>query len=267
MVVTFEECHNLLVACGGAAPQATYISWTRRPGYRHVVEFVKAFSHEHLFSLSPADIQKVLKTTAHALGNVPKEHQIPEIEDFTCPFALQHLFHRFVERTGDLPTWQRFWRWMTHQAKPHWLDQLEPLRGHLRTKYANERIDDAIQWRVGKFYYSAVREVDLLVSLHAMGVPLKYHILADVLLRVDYWIENRLICIYFPNPRYRSGTAGRKSQTEKLFAHSETKFTVVNFPIERQGFGKTWLVSDRSKERLANCLSASPASEPAPEGR
>ena len=254
MIVSFADCYESLVVHGGPLCRSTYREWETRPGYGQVVEFVKQFNHLHLFGVTPEHIDRVIATTEHALGDVAASEQIPEIEDFTCPFAFEHLFHRYIERTKRVPTWQQFWRWMDRQARPHFLDRLAPLRRQLRQGYTHQRIDNAIRWRLGKFYYSALREVDVLAALHARGVPLKYHVLADVLLRVDYWIGQTLVCIYFPNQAYRSGDSGRKPKAAQLFSGSHPSFKVVDFQVRRQGFGRFWRVSDDSKNELADLL-------------
>ena len=255
MKVTFADCHRELVQAAGTGAKNAYEEWRTRPGYGAVVDFVEDFTHEQLFGITPDDVYRVCQETEHALGDVPKEHQIQRIQDFTCPFALQHLFHRAIERLGYVPTWQRFWRWMTQQARPYWLDAIEPLCRELRTEgLSSERVSDAIRWRVGNFYYSALREVDMLVSLHARGVKLKYHLLADVLLRVDCWIGQTLVCTYLPNPAYRSAAGGRKIPAVQLFDPKETPFRILDFPIEKKDFGKVWLMTERSKDRLAEEL-------------
>ncbi|WP_404424175.1 hypothetical protein [Thalassospira australica] len=254
MKVSFSECYCDLVENGGPTAKRAYREWVERPGYGDVVSFVQNFDHEKLFSLSPDDIRETLEKTEHALGNVPKEHQIREIEDFTCPFALQHLFHRFIERTGNLPTWQRFWRWMNKQAKPHWLDQIAPLKLRLRENYSDQRIDDALRWRLGKFYYSAIREVEFLVWMHSQGIPLKYHLLADVLLRADYWIDRTILCTYAPNPRYRTSRQGRKNPAEFYFDGATPPFKIFDFEVEQQGFGRAWLTTEASKRQILERL-------------
>lgn len=254
LIVSFADCYRDLVFHGGPSCRSTYREWEARPGYGEVVDFVKQFNHEHLFDITPERIDAIIATTEHALGDVAASEQIAEIEDFTCPFAFEHLFHRYIERTKRIPTWQQFWRWMARQARPYFLDRLEPLRRQLRQSYTDERIDNAVRWRLGKFYYSALREVDLLAALHARGVPLKYHVLADVLLRVDYWMGQTLVCIYFPNQAYRSGHFGRKPKAGELFSGSRPRFEIVDFHVRRQGYGRFWRISGDSKEELANLL-------------
>ncbi len=251
MAVTFENCKNDLLDRAGSPALKAYQEWQNRPGYEKVVEFVEGFNHKVLFELKPCDVLYVMENTEHALGDIRKENQIKEIENFTCPFALQHIFHRYIENAGRIPTWQQFSRWIQKQAYPHWLEEIQPLKERLLQQYSKKRVSDAIQWRLGKFYYSALRELDLLVWLRAQSLDVKYHLLSDVLLRVDFWIDDLLICIYFPNKRYRDGQKGRKPPAEYFFNQARPPFRILDFPVERQGFGRLWLVSDQSKQALA----------------
>ena len=107
MIVSFEDCYRSLVLPGGASCREIYREWETRRGYEQVVDFVKSLSHEHLFAVTPEDVDKVIDTRDHALGDIEATEQIRDIEDFTCPFAFEHLFHRFIERTGKVPTWQQ----------------------------------------------------------------------------------------------------------------------------------------------------------------
>lgn len=252
--VDFEDCCKELVQRSGGPGQIALERWRSRPGYGEVVRFVESFTHEALFTISHQDVLAVLGRTEHALGNVRATEQIAAIENFTCPFALHHLFHRLVERTGELPTWQRFDSWMNKQARSRWLDEIEPTAAELRLKYGTTRVTNAIRWRLGKFYYSALREIDLLASLRDRGVELRYHLLADVLLRADFWIGDVVVCTYFPNARYRDSQAGRKPPAAAFLGCATPPFTIIDFPIERQGFGKVWLATHASKDALAATL-------------
>lgn len=256
MNVDYQCCYAELVQRGGSSTEAVLSAWRQKPGYGEVVSFVENFDHRALFQLSSEDVLGALRATEHALGNVEAAEQLPEIENFTCPFALQHLFHRLIERTGELPTWQRFWKWLNRQARGKWIDQIEPLARHLRGIHGSSRVDKAIRWRLGKFYYSAVREVDLLVSLREAGVGIKYHILADVLLRCDFWYEDTVVCTYFPNGRYRHGEEGRKAPAVDFLGAANPPFHILHFEVKRQGFGRAWLVSTQSKEALLRALRA-----------
>ena len=143
---------------------------------------------------------------------------------------------------------------MNKQAKPYWLDQIQPLCHELNARYSEKRINDAIRWRLGKFYYSALREVDFLVWMHTHGVKLKYHLLADVLLRTDYWMEQTILCTFAPNPRYRSEGEGRKNPAEVYFRDAAQPFNIIDFEVQHQGFGRVWLTKESSKLEILKLL-------------
>jgi hypothetical protein len=252
--ISYEDVIRELVHRAGTPASAAVQEWRRRHGFQKVVAFVEAFEHSVLFQLRPGDITAVIGHTEHALGNVKKEMKIRSIEDFHCPFALQHLFHRCIERIGHIPTWQEYWSWMERQAAPYWLDPLNVSLKATGHQYQPDQITAAIRWRLGNFYYSAVREIDLLVWLRARGLPVRYHVLADVLLRVDLWLRDFLVCAYVSNEVYRQGSQGRKRSVSEFFHAAQPPFRVLHFTAERHGFGKLWLISEQSKRSLANQL-------------
>jgi hypothetical protein len=256
MKVSFGDCCRDLLRPGAAEAQNRLEKWTRSPKFAQVVPFVESFTHEYLFALAPDAVRKVVASSSHALGDVESREQMEEIEDFTTPFALQHLFHWYIEKYRILPTWKQFRDWMVEgEAAPLWY---EILRRHLGApSSADERRQwsRAARWRLGKFYLSAMREIDLLARLRATGLPVRYHLLADVLFRTDFWLDGLLVCLYFPNPRYRDGAAsGRKPPAESFFSGAKPPFDIVHFPVERQGFGKVWMATDASVEALAGLM-------------
>lgn len=63
------------------------------PQFQQVVPFVTGFVHDYLFQTDPAAVDSVIERSGHAFGNVQSTEQLEVIEDFSTPFALQHLFH------------------------------------------------------------------------------------------------------------------------------------------------------------------------------
>lgn len=131
---------------------------------------MEGFAHTRLFEIALEEVKTVqrkpLKDRAeHALGDVEMEEAIDQVEDALVPFAMQHLFHWYIEENGKLPTWTEFTTWVTKTKKGVWLTRLhEYLRSHPDLQDTPRlAIGRAIHWRVGKFYYSAIREVELLV--------------------------------------------------------------------------------------------------------
>lgn len=260
--ISFQDCKTQLLDKAGSAGARAYEEWRNRRGWEDVVTFVEGFTHQVLLTLQPTDLKKVMLHSEHALGDVQKEERIKEIEDFTCPFALQHVFHHYLETSGHVPTWQQFDKYVRDTAKHFWMD---PMRDFCRTNYRIqtirknspigwESINRAIRWRLGKFYYSAVREIDLFVRLRNSGLKVYYHIFADVLLRVDLWRDNDLVCVYFRNKDFRDQDVGRKKAAAEFFNDEKSKFKIHHLDIERQGGGRFWIASEESVKKLINVL-------------
>ena len=249
--ITFADCCNDLSNRAPAASKAL-TDWQARPGYGQVVSFVQNFAHEFLFTICPGDVQDAMQESSHPLGDIESTEQLRYIENFTTPFAFQHLFHWYLEQNKTIPTWNQFRDWMvTGPASSYWY---VPLKRFLETNYPNADRQDwsrAARWRLGKVYLSNMRELDLLARLRDIGIPARYHVLADVLFRVDLWAGDVLVCTYFPNSAYREGTEGRKPPAEQFFADAVPPFRIVHVPIVRQGFGQFWLATGDSIDQLA----------------
>jgi hypothetical protein len=263
MKVSFDDCRRELLERGGRSALNTYRSWLNRPGYEAVHDFVHGFQHDYLFNITYEEIVQARKASDHALGDVKKEEQLREVEDWTTPFAFQHLFHRFLEEERQVPTWQTFSKWLNKPAAAFFID---PLFHHVKWSEADRQqrqwLRRAFRWRLGKFYYSAMRELDLMVRLQSeYGVPIRYHLLADVLLRTDFWLNSDIICVYFANPKYRAGNAGRKPPAETFMGRADPPFRIHHVEITRQGFGKFWVASDESIKTIATILATSTKSQ------
>jgi hypothetical protein len=221
METSFENCKTELLSKANTRGKAAYEQWRKRDGYQEVVRFVEGFTHRAIYTLTPADIQDAVKRTGHALGEVKKEEAMTVIQDFACPFALHHIFHELLESTRSIPLWEEFEAHIKGQARDKWWEPMRQSVGSLPgiedliashgREGAWRRIQRAVQWRLGNFYLSAMRELDLFIRLRHMGVSLRYHILADVLLRVDFWTPDIVLCVYFENRAYRD----RKHDTER----------------------------------------------------
>ncbi|MGO9613052.1 MAG: hypothetical protein ACLPX5_08455 [Dissulfurispiraceae bacterium] len=263
---SFNDCRRELLDNAGPVAQSAYVKWRQRPGGEEVVSFVEGFTHNYLFSLASEKIRSVISHSAHALGDIKKEEQIEFIEDFTCPFALEHIFHGYLEKNKQVPTWHDFNRYIQQDNPSYWLNPLRVFLQNCPTtkdfmsrngeEDARKKIKRAIQWRLGKFYLSAMREMELFARLRESNVPVRYHLLADVLLRVDFWAGKNLVCLYSSNPTYRDGTKGRKPSAEDFFNSSKLKFNFTHVTIPPQGYGKVWLATDEDVQRLQKFLSS-----------
>lgn len=208
--VSFADCYRELVEAGGPHAQKLYAEWRHRtqdkPGYDQVVSFVEGSTHRFLFQITEANLDDVRNRSAHALGDLKREEaEDRRIEDFDTPFALHHLFHGFLEQNRAVPTWQEWWSWLTEGAgKPLYVREVQRHFGWARLNDSDlGHLRRALQWRLGKFYYSAFRELELFTLLRTKhGLPVKYHVLADVLLRADLWTHKVIVSLFFENTRY-----------------------------------------------------------------
>jgi hypothetical protein len=145
-----------------------------RPEYSKVIAFVESFSHQFLFEITEEMLEETKRRSVHALGQLKKaEAEDRRIEDFDTPFALHHLFHMYLEQERQVPTWQDWWSWLTAGAgKPFYIAEVQrefrwSTIGHIERAH----LKDAAQWRLGKFYYSAFRELELFTKLRLISAP------------------------------------------------------------------------------------------------
>lgn len=252
MRVTFADAYHEIAEPSIKA--RALLTWWRRK-YASIVPAVESFVHEKLFEISSADVQATLDRGTHALGDIRKESELKVVEDLPMPpTAVQDLFHLFLETRGALPTWPEF-RDFLHDPRQKklfldpWWQVLRPrLRG-----YSRERVGDAIQWRLGRMYYSNLREIDMLARMREQhDLNLKYHILADVRLRTDFWIDDANISVFLSNERYRGNRKTRKNKAEDLLADRRppARFFEIEFP-NQYDFGKLYRVSDDDLKLLA----------------
>lgn len=229
MTVGYGEAYETFVEGGTAESKRKFNEWESRNDLNAagVTDFVKGFSHRHLFEITREQFDEVAKSTTHPLKNISPDNPmdaaaIKLVEDLDTPWSFMQLFHDFIETKKTLPTWQEFRAWICGEAKERlWVPYQEALALKQMDKVGKAFVGRGIAWRLRNAYYSALREVDILISLRDAGVPLKYHILADALYAVDFWSTNHLIGVYIPNARYKDdGHGGRKARPDLIFAGS-----------------------------------------------
>ena len=261
MSVSFDDCLNELVRPGGPAVNAIYQRWLSHPARKEVHTFVQKFRHDYLFDVTQEEVRDVARRTCHALGTVKREENHSEVRDFDTPFAHQYLFHRYLESYRKVPTWQEFKEWMIGEGEPYYL---RPFVEKFGLDLANPRrpgTDDriywrALRWRLGIFYYSALRELDLFAALRERHkLPLRYHIFADVVLRSDFWCGDTVVCLYISNQFFRAADEGRKLHIDQVFraGGSDLRLQEAELVAENR-FGEVWFVRDAVANNLAERL-------------
>jgi hypothetical protein len=203
--VSFGDCVDALVVSPAARASLAHWEsriqrlrrWQDKDLQAGFTQRVRTFTHEVLFRLTPDDVQRTRAHTEHALGRLQRvTASKPAVEDFDTPFALAFFFHDWLERHGRLPLWQEFWRDVCGEYRCYYVDPLIEQLGSLPRAV----LRDAVQWRLGKFYYSALREVYVTATLrHVYGVELRYHLFADLVLKADGWTRGALLYLRVPN--------------------------------------------------------------------
>ena len=270
---TFDDVLRDIVAPGGARAERELALWRSRrldgPLQEAVHAFVTGHGHSVLNRLGVADVRAAtewdygdpaLRLERHALGERRADDtKIKAVEDWTTPWALSFVFHDLLERLGHVPTWPEMRAFINGGGRamlkepfdrafaPAWT--LGQGRGYDLAR--KERHYAAFRFRVGKAYYSALREIDAFVRLRRIfGLPLRYHVLADVLFRTDFWCGRALVDLMVPNAAYRDGGRGRKRQSGEFM--DQDGFGRLVIPIEvPRSWGRPDLVPRRELERVA----------------
>lgn len=275
---------------GGLQTQKLYLGWQARHDLQQagVVQFVDGFTHQRIYEITTAQFNAVTSAMDEPLGqplgnifpNPPSEDPddklsvafVENVGRFS-PWSFQQIFHCYVEKNG-LPTWQNFESFLKGPARvclydayrmELWSDYWDAIGASARlignlnhTNTVESQFDLGLQWRLGNFYLSALREVEVVVRLRAEhGVDVNYHILADAEFKADAWIRDatgkvRVLCLLIPSPYYnRKASAGSRLPS----AFFETQL----FKIERLKVkGKYWPIAPDSLTAMCSFLANRP---------
>jgi hypothetical protein len=161
--IDFESCCADLVARGGPGPRQTLEGWLANDRRTEVHKFVKGFQHKYLFEISRAEIHSAAIKTVHSLDDIKSEQNINRVKDFDTPFAFQYLFHQYLEECRSVPTWQDLRAWLKGEASARYLTPFQNEFGldvnAQSRSLRDKRLWQALRWRLGLFYYSALREL------------------------------------------------------------------------------------------------------------
>jgi hypothetical protein len=247
LATTYEDvCSHFLPEAPAA--QEALRAWRSDPDKRDVVPFVEHSETRLLYSLAVADVEEVCRRTEHALGDVKRSfaESIGLIVDWHPSFAFEHVLHHAEETIGRIPTWNEFRYFSRDNANARTM-LFDPATACNRKAMARYRISwtkarEAMRWRVGNAYLAHLKQAFVAATLREAGYDVRYHVLADVLFRVDFWIDRRCIALYVGNPKFRAGLEGRKRHASELLAGSGLKITEIQVPVRRE-FGTVHLPS------------------------
>ncbi len=223
LVTTYDEVVAHFVRSTEARRRLA--AWRQDPGKSAVVPFVESVETRVLYQQTPESVRAVCRTTEHALGEVKKQvaESIQAIVDWHPAFAFEHVLSHAAETLGAIPTYQAFRTFVSEDPVGRKM-LLAP------SKRAVSEAEDAgaspiaarasMRWRVGNAYLAHVKQAYVLAVLRDAGIDARYHVLADVLFRVDFWVGETCIALYVGNARYRSAEGGRKVPAEQIVGPS-----------------------------------------------
>lgn len=244
VVVSFDDCVRELVII--PANVRRLIEWENRTRGHDIaphdrvlqadfIHLVRGFVHQYLFQVTADDIHKA--NVDHALGDLRKgKHSLEKVEKFNTPFALSFFPHHWLETHQRVPRWSELWQAMLTQPYREWyFERLVSVNEEERWGYTPDQIQCAFQWRMGKYYYSALREWYVFAALRQdYGIPLRYHLFADFVLGADGWAGNRLMRLYVDN----HWLDGKKQPA------TGGVFKIVDVTVKQPasgGYGTVWL--------------------------
>jgi hypothetical protein len=210
-----------------------------------VVPYVEQATTAAAYRLRPSDVEAACACTVHALGDIKKKDalSVRSIVDWHPSFAFQHVLHYCLEASGAAPTYQAFRDFCRTdpQARSMLADpSIRAVERAMASGFTRQLAQAAMQWRVGNAYLSFMRELYVLAVLRDAGVDARYHVLADVLFRVDFWVSDLCLSVFVGNPMFLAGSSGRKIPAPDLLADAPFQFAHLELPT-RHEYGRVHL--------------------------
>ncbi|MEU4557467.1 hypothetical protein AB0F72_03710 [Actinoplanes sp. NPDC023936] len=232
-VVTAEQVERHFAR--SAHTRALVNRWVERHGDDGVVDAVRDHRSRVVNTATLEEVKEVCAATDHALGEVKRKDvkDVRSINDWTCPFAVSHVFHFITEAIGTIPTYQEFQKQCESPRFRHmlWTPALQAIAACIEDGTPERIARHAMKWRIGNFYYSFLREQWVHAYLRSHGVMTRQHPLADALFAVDGWAGDKVISLYIGNQDYRTTNGGRKRTPRHHLRGGRPPFTFIDMEL------------------------------------
>lgn len=237
MKTSYETVESILGAKGG---QPLLDGWSSPPA---VQQDLKGLTHEVLYSI---DLQTLDEMRASAKGGKgtlkhPRKPNIPEIANCRPTYPMGALLYSLIEQLGRIPTFPEYWAFVYGPARSLCYDQFLAAAATVKGKNQAE-IDASIEWCFGLIYTSAFREIYTAVWLHAHGLPVHYHTVADIELQSDLFDDERIICLRVRNEEYLD-----RKRHPSAWAR---RFHIIEVDIPHQGYGTFWVPTEAQLQTI-----------------
>ena len=261
MHVSFSDVVDEIVIPGGKVASAKLEEWRNDHRYaREVVPFVTSFSQDFMFVATRAEFDTVAAIieadeNQHALKGVSRADNIPLTKNLNSSFAFIHLFHRYVQQKRRIPTWLEWREWLrTEAASMFAIPVSRTIRFDRMDKAQKTAVKKGLTWRLGLAYYSCMRELDVMLRLRDLyGLNVRYHVLADALYRVDFWLGTKTVCLFVSNDEMKAAQTGRKPRPGQFL--TSPPFSHYEAVLETQHtYGVLHPATDKAVEKIARFL-------------
>ena len=221
----------------------------RRWEHRYDRDFartVMALRHTYLPGVTPTMVDEALAASSHALGELTREVNVDPVKSANPPWALTYLFHEVLETDHAVPTWDRYRVVLTGALAERWY---APVLAEARAAgLSDAEAHRAIQWRTANAWQGCMRKVSVLATLRdTHGLPVAYHQLADVNLKVDMWMDRCVVRLVMPS-RYE------QHKDTSMAAFERAGFRVLEIEHRGRGDGYLWLPHASIVDALADQL-------------
>lgn len=238
---------------------------------------MQEFKHQHIYDLEYDDFKNVYLSTFPPLGIITPRRDLDDelavalVGDVGSgsPWTFLQVFHDYLEEKGAVPTWQQLETYLEGPAadrllNPYkaelWLEFLDLFRTSREsfpnligapTSTLESLFDIGIRWRIGNFYLSALRELDILIRLRReYGLDVNYHLLADAVYKADFWMQDsrgctRVACLLIESDYYLRKSAASLILPRKTFAIETFKIA------KRKVMFDYWPVDDQTVREIA----------------
>ncbi len=237
--------------------------WRALPGKAPVVSFAEQMQTRAAYLISPEHVEEACEATRHALEGPAGQRlrrsigeSVTEIANWYPNFPIVHSLYWAVEHLQRPPLWDEFialWREQEPARTMLGLPAAQAIATAEQAGRSRADAEEAMWWRLGNAYYSLLRELYVLAVLRDTGRAVEYHVLADALFRVDFWLGDTVISLFVANARYRDAEgAGRKLTARRLLSDFPG-FKFVEMPrLTRREYGTVHLPSRAEIEQFAD---------------
>jgi hypothetical protein len=204
-----------------------------------VVRQVMAHEADAVFRVTPDEVEAACRSAPRP----PPSPDIPEVAEWRPEVSFTVVAHHVVEALGRLPDWSEFREFCASDATTRamlWTpaqEVVKELPGEARR---------AMHQRVVADYAAFLADMHVVSVLRAHGFDVRVHPLADVVFKVDAWVERLVL-----NPR------GGGQRSADLLVHAMPPFFFLDLGVtEHEQVGGVALPARAQLDHAARRLDA-----------